>query len=169
MHGNEWRRILALLANDRSRLVFAELVIAEAAANGLKLSETEKRKALTDLEKSKLVGRTDDVPEVNVSYVRALLEAPDGNQTRRGLNRFLVDGRIDRYPASLVQRNELLQWVSKQALEPGEVLDEPAFNDRLVRYADDVAVLRRYLVDAELVERTRSGTAYSLVRPEASN
>lgn len=119
MSGNEWRRILAVLANNRSRIAFAELVLAEAAASGVALSNAEKQKALVDLEKSKLVGRKHGGSEVNVPHIRALLNAPAGNQNRRGLDRFLVDGRIDRYPASLPQRYELLEWISTQALERG--------------------------------------------------
>jgi len=36
-------------------------------------------------------------------------------------------------------------------------------NLRLLRYSDDVAVLRRYLVDFELLERTADGTSYRRV------
>lgn len=140
------------------------MVLAQAAINDVKLSDAERLRAVAALEESKLVRRKRGSHEVDESYLRALLRAPDGRPERQGLDRFLVDGRIDRYPANLAQRRDLLRWIAKEVLEPSEVLDEPAFNGRLEKYADDVAVLRRYLVDAGLVERTRSGTAYALAQ-----
>jgi hypothetical protein len=82
---------------------------------------------------------------------------------REGIDRFLVDGRIVQYPSNPAERQALLQRVAASVLEPGEVVDEAGINERLAAFHDDVAVLRRYLVDAHLVERTRSGTEYALV------
>ncbi len=48
--------------------------------------------------------------------------------------------------------------------EPGEILTERAVNDRLAAIVDDVAAMRRYLVDAGLLERSRDGGAYSRAR-----
>ena len=82
------------------------------------------------------------------------------------LSRFLTkDGEIRQYPKNLDKRRQLLEWVASQALEPGEVLSEVALNNRLRPFSADVAVLRRYLVDFGLVERTLSGTEYALVAP----
>lgn len=82
------------------------------------------------------------------------------------ITRFLDrDGRIDRYPLRAAERRELLVWVATRALPLDEVLDERAVNTRLEPYAPggDVAVLRRYLVDHELVERTASGSQYARI------
>lgn len=77
--------------------------------------------------------------------------------------RFLrADGRIDRYPVNAAERRALLEWVVVRILSPGEVLPEAALNERLSEYTDDVAALRRHLVDHDLVERTRSGSEYAL-------
>lgn len=82
------------------------------------------------------------------------------------LSRFLTkDGEIRQYPKNLDKRRQLLEWVASQALEPGEVLSEVALNNRLRPFSADFAVLRRYLVDFGLVERTLSGTEYALVAP----
>ena len=43
-----------------------------------------------------------------------------------------------------------------------EVLTEREVNERLLAHSDDVAVLRRYLVDYRLVERRSDGTEYAL-------
>ena len=44
-----------------------------------------------------------------------------------------------------------------------QILDERETNARLEPFTSDVAALRRHLVDAELLERTRSGSEYALV------
>ncbi len=77
------------------------------------------------------------------------------------------DGAIDRYPRRDADRALLLRWIADRAFPHGEEgdLTEAQTNDRLYRYADDVAVLRRYLVDAELLERFPDGTGYRRVRP----
>lgn len=81
--------------------------------------------------------------------------------------RFLVRGEdtIDRYPRRPADRRMLLQWIADRAFPVGEGgdLTESQVNERLYRYSDDVAVLRRYLVDAELLERFPDGTGYRRV------
>ncbi|WEK14285.1 MAG: DUF2087 domain-containing protein [Candidatus Microbacterium phytovorans] len=89
--------------------------------------------------------------------------APRARAAADDIARFLDrDGRIDRYPLRSADRKALLTWVAARALPHGVVLDEAAVNARLEPYAPagDVAVLRRYLVDHGLVERTRSGSEY---------
>lgn len=83
-----------------------------------------------------------------------------------GLARFIDgSGRIDRYPVRDAERRELLEWVADRALPVGEVWTEREVNQRLAPFAPggDVAVLRRYLVDYELLERTRSGSEYARI------
>ena len=47
-------------------------------------------------------------------------------------------------------------------LKSGEVVSEREMNERLSVHSEDVAALRRYLVDAGLVERTATGSEYAL-------
>jgi hypothetical protein len=93
-------------------------------------------------------------------WERRLPSAP-----REGIERYLrADGRIDRYPSSNSERLALLTWIIGRALPSGVVVNESRINELLEPYSDDVAVLRRYLVDHELVERTTSGSEYARVR-----
>jgi hypothetical protein len=55
-------------------------------------------------------------------------------------------------PAKLSKRLILLD-VLAQDFEPGERYMEPDVNDMLRRYHDDVAALRRYLVDYGFMSR----------------
>lgn len=69
-------------------------------------------------------------------------------------------------PRSRAIANSCCGWVVERAFGAEEVLDESDTNERLARFTGDVAALRRYLVDAGLLERTRSGSEYA--RPGAS-
>ena len=80
------------------------------------------------------------------------------------VRRFLVRGEdtIDRYPRRLSDRRLLLQWIAERTFAAADDLGESEVNLRLLRYSEDVAVLRRYLVDFELLERAADGTSYRL-------
>ncbi|MFH6780105.1 DUF2087 domain-containing protein, partial [Clavibacter michiganensis] len=80
--------------------------------------------------------------------------------------RFLRDGRIAQWPAGPADLDDLLRHVVAQVLDPDEVLDERTLAARLLRLTDDHALLRRHLVDAGLVLRTRSGSEYARVTDE---
>lgn len=93
-------------------------------------------------------------------------DAPRPRPAKDDITRFLDGtGRIDRYPAAAGERRELLRWVVERALGIDEVLAEAEVNERLAPYAPaaDVAVLRRHLVDHELLERTASGSQYARI------
>ena len=90
---------------------------------------------------------------------------PDDTVPDETVRRFLVRGEdtIDRYPRRLSDRRRLLQWIAERAFDAGDDLSESDVNLRLLRYSEDVAVLRRYLVDFGLLERAADGTAYRRV------
>ena len=54
-------------------------------------------------------------------------------------------------------------WIVERTFPTADDLTESEVNLRLLRYSDDTAVLRRYLVDFELLERRPDGTAYRRV------
>lgn len=79
------------------------------------------------------------------------------------VRRFLIRGEdtIDRYPRRQHERRMLLEWIADRAFPAGEpALAETEVNGRLYPYSDDVAVLRRYLVDFGFLDRTADGTSY---------
>ena len=154
---DRWRGVVAALLNPDLRAVLAEVLAADG------LSDVRRARALERLVESGLVRDGDDGPVFDEAFVRSILaENPKVRPT--GPERFLDGaGRIDRYPVQEADRLALLRWVAERAFEPGEVLSERATNVRLERFSDDVAGLRRALVDAEILERTRSGSEYALV------
>lgn len=124
--------------------------------------DQRRNRALAALVESGLVERNADgelvAPE---SIFRDLLAQQPRRQAQTGLARFMRLGRIERYPANISERRELLAWIASEAMEPGESLTEKQVNERLLSYTDDVVLLRRYLVDFGLLQRTASGSSYS--------
>lgn len=83
------------------------------------------------------------------------------------LRAFLTpDRRLVRVPAKRSKRLVVLD-VLAQEFEPGQTFDEPAVNARLRTFHDDVAALRRYLVDEGFLTREhgwywRSGGTFEI-------
>jgi hypothetical protein len=155
-----WRGVLASLLNPDLRAVLGE------AVSGADLTPARRARATARLIEVGLLTQAADGVRFDETFVRSLL-AEEPRLRRTGPQRFLDGaGRIDRYPVQAAERLELLRWVASQAFAPGDVLTEKETNERLAPFTDDVAALRRYLIDAELLERTRSGSEYALVESE---
>ncbi len=164
-----WRAVIAALANESARRVYAELILGVESTTLASLSPSRRRQITKVLTQSGLVleqgGRliTD-----NAVFADLLASAPAPAKPS-GLDRFFDDqGRIAVYPSNPKVRAELLASVAHSVLRPGEVLSEQQINARLSDLTPDVAVLRRHLVDHGVVERTASGTAYALVTAESA-
>ena len=71
---------------------------------------------------------------------------------QRILDRFMRDGRLVAFPARRSRRRIILERVV-QDFEPGRHYPEAEINEILRRFNPDVAALRRYLVDEELMDR----------------
>jgi hypothetical protein len=109
---------------------------------------------------------TDGTATATDAVFRAILAQQPATPPAQGVERFLRGGRIAQWPASPADLDALLHHVVARVLDPDEVLDERALTERLAPFADDHALLRRHLVDAGLLLRTRSGSQYS--RPSTS-
>lgn len=155
---DRWRGVLASLLNPDLRVVLAEVI-----GDRDRLTDSRRARATARLIETGLVRRTPGGLELDEEFVRGLL-AEDPRPRPTGPQRFLDgSGRIDRYPVQSRDLVELLRWVAAQAFEVDEIYTEPETNERLEPFTDDVAALRRHLVDAEVLERTRSGSEYALV------
>ena len=152
----EWRSVVALLANPETRRALAR-VIAETEPAG------DAPRAVARLTQAGLLtaeGRVDE------AALRALLQA-SARPVERGVERFLTpSGRLIGLPSKPSERFELLRLLSSRVLRSGEVVTEKELNARLAAFDDDVATLRRLMVEAELLERTPTGTEYALVEPD---
>ncbi|MDM4762747.1 DUF2087 domain-containing protein [Galbitalea sp. SE-J8] len=145
----EWRRVAAVLADEVRRHAYAELVLGVPTT----LSPREHRRALAALESAGLVADGAVVPD---AFARLLAE--DAPAARRGVDRWLRDGRIEQYPTRVVERDELLAHVAGRL--PARDLSEGELTTALGVVADDPVTLRRYLVDAEYLVRSPDGSVY---------
>jgi hypothetical protein len=86
------------------------------------------------------------------------MEAPATNPL---LVSFLVDGRLIRWPAKYSRQLVAAQWLADQ-LDPDAILSERELNERLneLHTFSDAAMLRRYLVDLRLLDRSADGSRY---------
>ena len=171
--GPHWRRVVAVLANSDARTAYAQIVLgavpgdAPTELKNQQLNGRRRNRAIENLLGSGLVERTAAgglvAPE---AIFRNLLAQQPRRQAPTGVARFLRLGRIERYPATMAERRELLAWIVNDSIRPGEHLTEKQVNERLLGYTEDVVLLRRYLVDFGLLERTPSGSSYG--RPQES-
>lgn len=153
---------MAALASEDSRTAYAQIVLGARRADVLPdVKEQRRTKAIRVLLEAGLVEQASGGElQASGTVFRDLL-SQQPRQPKTGVARFLRLGRIDRYPASATERRELLAWVANDAVRPDEVLTERQVNERLLGYTDDVVLLRRYLVDYGLLERTLSGSSYA--------
>jgi DNA-binding transcriptional ArsR family regulator len=68
------------------------------------------------------------------------------------LSTFMEDGRLKSIPAQARKREVILRFLAEQ-FEPARMYGEREVNEILRRYHEDVASLRRYMVDAGIISR----------------
>jgi hypothetical protein len=160
--------LAGLLADDDRRLVFAALTLGatglDDVARATGLSADRAGKALARLVDGGLVVAGDDrgLVVLGAAFQRAARQAlarpPRGEHAgepesrRKVLDAFVRDGRITSLPAARSKRRMVLDWLA-QDFEPGRRYSEARVNAILERRHPDVATLRRYLVDEELLDR----------------
>jgi hypothetical protein len=163
MDTSDPRRLAGVLADPGMRAAYARVVLGSGVDDALAhLSPARRRTARAALVGSGLVVvAADGTSTAPDDVFRAILAQQPATPPAQGVERFLRDGRVARWPAGAADIDALLRHVVEGVLDPDEVLDERALTERLVRVADDHALLRRRLVDAGLLLRTRSGSEYA--------
>lgn len=165
MSGPHWRRVLATLGNTDARTAYAQIVLGAARDEVLRgVKDQRRNRALASLLESGLVEQhaSGELVAPDAIFHDLLAQQPR-RQPQTGLDRFMRLGRIERYPANMAERRDLLARIAGEVILPGEKLTERQVNERLLSYTDDVVLLRRYLVDFGLLQRTPSGSSYSLL------
>lgn len=156
-----WRPVIAALANDEVRRVAAAAMLGDDVEGPLaELAPSRRRHVAATLTKSGLCRTDADGTLVFDPRVFARLLAARATPARQGVDKYLVDGRIEQFPASPSLRDELLERVAGMVLGAGEQLSEPELNARIAPIHDDVARVRRALVDHGFVERAPDGSRY---------
>lgn len=164
--GNEWRRVIAALAHPDMRRVVALLALEQNPTEYLSTLAPSRRRHIVDgLHKAGLITEVDGALTLRDAAFTELL-AQNAPTKPTGIDRFVRDGRIERYPSRADERLSLLEWAADRVLQPGESVDERTVTDRLAALTDDPAALRRYLVDAAIVERRLDGSEYARVNAQ---
>lgn len=163
--------LVALLADERRRQVAAALVLGASTLDEVKaatgLSSRAAGTALNRLVDGELVVRGDDGTYVllgeafRLATMRAAPPPPepgvDGDVAEdeaKVLRSCFREGRLVRIPVKRAQRLIVLDRLA-QEFEPGTRYSERQVNAALRRFHDDVAALRRYLVDDGLLDRAK--------------
>lgn len=148
---NEWRRVAAALSDERRRDTWARAV--------LDLPQPDDRATVKALAELRSAGLLDEEGRAIDAFGRLLAAAPA--LARTGVDRWLVDGRIDTMPSRPVDRLELLEWVAARL--PRRDVTESELGEHLSVLSNDTATLRRYLVDHGLLGRAADGSAYRVL------
>ena len=158
--------LVALLADERRRQVAAALVLGASTLADVKsatgLSSRAAGTALNRLVDGELVVRGDDGTYVLLGEafrLATMSAAPSpephaADEEAKVLRSCFREGRLVRIPVKRAQRAIVLDRLA-QEFEPGARYPERQVNARLRRFHDDVAALRRYLVDEGLLDRDK--------------
>ncbi|GAA2175827.1 hypothetical protein GCM10009846_27220 [Agrococcus versicolor] len=152
------RPLLAVLADDARRLLFAEATVAASRLAPLDVERLPAvdRRRIDALERVGLVEVVDGLVWARDPFTATLDRAP----SREGIERFVHDGRIRDWPRRPADRMALMGWAAERAVAAGEEVDEPTVTARLAAVWRDPATLRRDLVDAGFLTRDAEGRAY---------
>jgi hypothetical protein len=172
--------VLGRLADEQrlrmlSAVALGATSVSTAAARA-GVSENEAARALAHLVGAGMIVQGESGLEVDLGvFARAARAAavprkrPDMSDASPGqaavLRNFVdADGRITALPAREAKRRLVLEYVAGR-FEPGREYPEREVNGLLLAVHDDVASMRRYLVDAALLEREAG--VYRRVEPVA--
>lgn len=171
------RQLVALLADPVRLRVYAALVLAptdgpQSAADvseraGVPIRDTVR--ALARFEEVRLAVHEGDgwraTPDPTLRDAVAALPnqkddalpdiAPTDAATASVLRGFFARGRLTHVPLAHAKRMLVLDYLA-QAFEPGVRYPEAEVNEILLKYHDDCAALRRYLVDADFLSRSEN-------------
>lgn len=146
-----WQQLVAVLANDRLREVYAEWVLG-IQGGGMPAE-------LARLASAGLLEQHDGGYRLAPSVFRDVLEAVRKPHPA-GVDRFFAHGYLQGIPRRPEDRDEALGHLAIRLFGSEEVLAEPEVNRLLATVTTDVPSLRRALVDFGYLQRDADGGQY---------
>jgi hypothetical protein len=167
--------LVALLAEYVRLRVFAAIALGAVTVGQIQsmtgFTESDVNDAVRRLSDGGLVTIVEGGLVVQIGVLRAAagLTEPAGGarlapepaeRLRDGVLRaFFVDGRLVSIPSKRSRRQVVLEYIVTR-FSPGVRYHEREVNAILLTFHPDIASLRRYLVDHELLARDSDGTSY---------
>jgi hypothetical protein len=163
---NAWRGVIAALANPESRRVLGLLLAELDASEYLALLPLKRRERVVRvLSDAVLLDSSGDALRLRAERFAELLAAVPVERPT-GIDRFVVNGRLEQYPAGADDRTAVLRHLIDRVMpEPAELVDERTITERLEVLTDDPVTVRRYLVDAGFLDRAADGSSYRRAIP----
>ena len=148
------RQIFAALANSDTRDLYARVILGQVPE-----SPTSKQsRALLNLHRAGLIDTPDGTWSPTAVFRELLAEG--ARHTPKGYERFLENGRVTRWPSKAADKDGLIRWIMDQCLATDERVEERELNDRIERFSDDPALIRRHCVDTGYITRAPDGSEY---------
>ena len=160
--------VLGRLADERRLRVFSAIALGASSvgecAERAEVTENEAARALAHLVGVGLVRQSQNGLEVDLRVLataaraasrpreRPVVEGASPEQEAVVRNFLTPEGRLGSLPAREGKRRLVLEWIAGR-FERGRTYSEKEVNAVLLTLHDDPASLRRYLVDARLLER----------------
>ncbi|MEX3508590.1 hypothetical protein CKW39_07300 [Kocuria sp. WRN011] len=148
------RQIFAALANPDTRAMYARVVLDQIPGT----STAKQSRALQNLQRVGLIDDADGAWSPTEAFRELLAEGASG--TPKGYERFLEHGRVARWPSKAADKDGLIRWIMDQCLATDERVEERELNDRIERFSDDPALIRRHCVDTGYITRAPDGSEY---------
>ena len=152
--------IIAALANSDCQRMYAQIVLGQAP-------ESPNRRERKLIDRLKTVGLVTEDPAGSLILTDVFTEyllagKYERGQETVGVQRFLVKGRVQRWPSRAEDKDALLRWIITESIAESERLAESELNDRIRRYTEDPALVRRYGVDFGMLRRDPATQIYYL-------
>lgn len=160
--------VLGRLADEKRMRAFAAVALGASSVRDVavraELTDDQAARALAHLVGVGLVREGDAGLQIDLRVLaeaarvsstprrRPTLEGATPEQSAVARNFVTEDGRLRALPARDAKRRLVLEWVAGR-FEPGRRYDEKEVNGVLLGVYDDVASLRRFLVDEGLLAR----------------
>ena len=154
---NEWRWVVAVLADEERLRLFARIVID---CPSVAVLGADDRRRLTPLVECGVVERDDDGRLRGAPGRFAQLLRANAKAAPAGPQRFFTGGMLAHLPRRVQDRDEVLRYLASQTLDLLEPVTERTLTRRLRERVTDPVAVRRAMVDAGLVTRTRDGAEY---------
>lgn len=155
-----WIQVAAGLKNPRMRQLLSKVLAGD------ELPEQPSKNQLKDLaswEKIGLLRQAEHRWVLNDNLLAQTLASRSTQKADRDdIQRFFTGHKLDTLPAKPGDRHEVMRYIRDAVIADAEQLREEQLNERLHVFHPDVALLRRYMVDHQLLVRDANGSRYQI-------